>query len=43
LIKEKRALANDLLEGGGEMLLTEMDNEALLNLVSLDIEKSQVG
>lgn len=43
LIKEKRALANDLLEGGGEMLLTEMDNEALLNLVSLDIEKSEVG
>ena len=43
LINEKRALANDLLEGGGEMLLTEMDNEALLNLVSLDIEKSQVG
>jgi non-specific serine/threonine protein kinase len=43
LIKEKRALANDLLEGGGEMLLTEMDNEALLNLVSLDIEKSQIG
>lgn len=43
LIKEKRTLADDLLEGGGEMLLTEMDNEALLNLVSLDIEKSQVG
>jgi len=43
LINEKRALANDLLEGGGEMLLTEMDNGALLNLVSLDIEKSQVG
>jgi len=43
LINEKRALADDLLEGGGEMLLTEMDNEVLLNLVSLDIEKSQVG
>ena len=43
LINEKKALANDLLEGGGEMLLTEMDNETLLNLVSLDIEKSQVG
>jgi hypothetical protein len=25
------------------MLLTEMDNEALLNLVSLDIEKCRVG
>jgi non-specific serine/threonine protein kinase len=43
LIKEKRALASDLLEGGGEMLLTEMEDEALLDLVSLDIEKSQIG
>ncbi|NOZ11729.1 MAG: DEAD/DEAH box helicase [Gammaproteobacteria bacterium] len=43
LIKEKTALAGDILEGGGETLLTEMDNEALLNLVSLDIEKTQVG
>ena len=43
LIKEKSMLADDLLQGGGEMLLTEMDNEALLNLVSLDIEKCQVG
>ncbi len=43
LIKEKTTLATDLLEGGGEMQLTEMDNEALLNLVSLDIEKSKVG
>lgn len=42
LINEKTALANDLLEGGADTLLTEMDNETLLNLVSLDIEKSQV-
>lgn len=42
LINEKTALANDLLEGGANTLLTEMDNEALLNLVSLDIEKTQV-
>ena len=41
LINEKTALANDLLEGGADTLLTEMDNETLLNLVSLDIEKSQ--
>jgi SNF2 family DNA or RNA helicase len=40
LIKDKTALANDLLEGGAETLLTEMDNEALLQLVSLDIEKT---
>ncbi|NOX08758.1 MAG: DEAD/DEAH box helicase [Gammaproteobacteria bacterium] len=42
LINEKMALANDLLEGGSEALLTEMDDKALLNLVSLDIEKAKV-
>jgi hypothetical protein len=40
LIKDKTALSNDLLEGGAETLLTEMDNEVLLQLVSLDIEKN---
>ena len=42
LISEKMALANDLLSGGADTLLTEMDNATLLNLVSLDIEKTQV-
>jgi non-specific serine/threonine protein kinase len=42
LINEKTALANDLLDGGADTLLTEMDNETLLNLVSLDIDKTQV-
>ncbi|MCF6263511.1 MAG: DEAD/DEAH box helicase [Xanthomonadales bacterium] len=42
LINEKKALANDLLEGSGSALLTEMDNKALLDLVSLDIEKARV-
>ncbi len=42
LINEKTALANDLLEGSADTLLTEMDNEALLNLVALDIEKAHV-
>lgn len=42
LISEKMALANDLLKGGTDTLITEMDNEALLNLVSLDIERAQV-
>ena len=42
LINEKKALANDLLDGGADTLLTEMDNETLLNLVSLDIEKTRV-
>ena len=42
LIKEKTVLAEDLLDGGAGALLTEMDNEALLDLVSLDIDKAQV-
>lgn len=42
LISEKMALANDLLKGGTDTLITEMDNETLLNLVSLDIERAQV-
>ena len=42
LIDEKTTLANDLLEGNADTLLTEMDDRALLNLVSLDIEKAKV-
>ena len=42
LINEKTALANDLLEGNANTMLTEMDDKALLNLVSLDIEKARV-
>ena len=42
MMAEKTALSNDLLTGGADTLLTEMDNEALLNLVSLDIEKTHV-
>jgi len=42
LITEKMALASDLLEGGAETLLTEMNNEELLELVSLDLNKIQV-
>lgn len=37
LIENKLALADDILAEGGEMRLTEMSNEALLKLVSLDI------
>ena len=39
LITEKSTLANDILEGGAETLLTEMNNAELLELVSLDINK----
>ena len=37
LIESKRQLANDLLEGGGEINLTELDDAQLLKLVALDI------
>jgi non-specific serine/threonine protein kinase len=37
LIESKRRLSEDLLEGGAEILLTEMRDEELLNLVALDL------
>jgi superfamily II DNA or RNA helicase len=37
LIDSKRQLSQDLLEGGGEVLLTEMNDEELLKLVALDL------
>lgn len=42
LIEEKTALARDILEGGGEALLTEMSNERLLATVALDIDRATV-
>ncbi|MDD2732852.1 MAG: DEAD/DEAH box helicase [Desulfuromonadaceae bacterium] len=41
LIAAKAGLATELLEGA-EMLLTEMDDEALLKLVALDLEKAGI-
>ena len=44
LIDSKRQLAKDLLEGGAELLLTEMTDEELLKLVALDLRAaSQEG
>ena len=40
LIEGKKTLANDLLEGGAERLLTEMSDAQLIDLVSLDINKA---
>jgi SNF2 family DNA or RNA helicase len=40
LIEEKTQLATDLLEGGTEKMLTEMTDDQLLRLVSLDMEKA---
>ncbi|MEJ2229474.1 MAG: DEAD/DEAH box helicase [Alphaproteobacteria bacterium] len=37
LIETKRQLAGDFLEGGADVQLTEMDDEALLKLVALDL------
>jgi non-specific serine/threonine protein kinase len=42
LIQEKTSLARDLLEEGGETLLTELSNEELLATVALDIERARV-
>jgi len=40
LIEEKKSLAEDLLEGGADKMLTEMSNQQLLDLVSLDVNKA---
>jgi non-specific serine/threonine protein kinase len=37
LIESKRQISKDVLEGGAELLLTEMKDEELLKLVALDI------
>ncbi len=38
LLAEKRALADQLLDGGGEKLLTEMSDTELLSFVKLDLQ-----
>ncbi|HTW95904.1 MAG TPA: DEAD/DEAH box helicase [Tepidisphaeraceae bacterium] len=40
LIAQKSGLSRDLLDGGGETLLTEMNNDQLLRFVALDISKA---
>ncbi|MDR0355074.1 MAG: DEAD/DEAH box helicase [Deltaproteobacteria bacterium] len=40
LLREKRGLASDILQGEEGLNLTNMDNEALLKLVSLDIDRA---
>jgi hypothetical protein len=42
LIEEKTALAEGVLSGGPETLLTEMSNEELLGIVALDIERASL-
>ena len=43
LIEEKTALAKDLLESGGERLLTEMNDAELLATVSLDLDRARTA
>ena len=40
LIESKRKLSQDLLEGGADLLLTELKDDELLRLVALDINKA---
>jgi non-specific serine/threonine protein kinase len=40
LIESKRQLSTDLLEGGADLLLTEMKDEELLKLVTLDLNQA---
>jgi len=40
LIEEKKNLAAELLEGGGENLLTEMPDDELLRFVALDLKSA---
>ena len=40
LIESKRGLSNDLLQGGNEMVLTEMKDDELLSLVALDLKSA---
>jgi SNF2 family DNA or RNA helicase len=42
LIDSKRQLSQDLLEGGGEVLLTEMRDDDLLKLVALDLHTASI-
>ena len=43
LIESKQVLVKDVLEGGAELQLTELSDQALLNLVALDIHSAQAN
>ena len=40
MIAAKSAIAEEVLEGGSEVLLTEMDNEQLLKILALDVDQA---
>ncbi|MCL4176707.1 MAG: DEAD/DEAH box helicase [Verrucomicrobia bacterium] len=40
VIEDKKSLSTELLEGGGERLLTELNNDELLRFVALDLARA---
>ena len=40
MLEDKKSLSRELLEGGGEVPLTELDDRELLRLVSLDVRSA---
>jgi len=42
LIEEKTGLVHDIVESGAEKMLTEMEDEELIKMVSLDIDRARV-
>ena len=40
LIEDKTSLSTELLEGGGEHLMTEMNNEELMKFIALDLKRA---
>ncbi|WP_213956764.1 MULTISPECIES: DEAD/DEAH box helicase [unclassified Variovorax] len=42
LVEAKLGLSNQIIEGGGEALLTEMSNDELLRMVALDIGSAMI-
>ena len=43
LIEEKKSLADDILKAGAEALLTEMSDEQLMKIVTLDLDRAQLS
>jgi superfamily II DNA or RNA helicase len=43
VIEAKKSLSTELLDGGGEKLLTEMSNDELLQFVALDLQRASEG
>ena len=40
MIQEKRELADEILEGGAEKTLTELSDQELIQMVSLDVRSA---